>query len=481
MIFALRNNRQLFLATTSALLALSACSGKIPAQVAATSSAGTAAAAGTVGVSAGADRTATGADAGAGTGANSSAGAGVGANVAVTTTLTPLPTASAPISVPTSLPSLVPSALPTALPSALPTAIPSAKASVAVVVQPDAGGGNGGFVAPPLPTPRPTANTFASAGASAAQDFITFHNPADTATVVAINRTLKVTFSQAMDQATFINANFKVTNGAGPDLGGTVAYDAPTKTATYTAPVANYPLNTLLTATLTTGITSGTVPLVAPYSWKFTTGTAVSVPTVLLGADIAPMVVFGNTGVTNTGNTTIVGDLGCITPSFTGSSTVTFNPGVIHSNDTAAQAATLQMGTAYTDAQSRAGGNLPSGDLALISPIAPGLYPTNVAFTLAGGKTVLIDGHGDADAVWIFKTSGKLLLAPGAQVILSGRAQAKNIFWTTADDTVLDTTSVLVGTVLSKFQVNFLTGASLVGRALAQTQVTLQANTITKP
>ena len=60
-------------------------------------------------------------------------------------------------------------------------------------------------------------------------------------------------------------------------------------------------------------------------------------------------------------------------------------------------------------------------------------------------------------------------------------AQAKNIFWQVAGIVTLGTTSHFEGIVLSKTSINLKTGAFLNGRALAQTSVFLDKNTVTKP
>ena len=91
--------------------------------------------------------------------------------------------------------------------------------------------------------------------------------------------------------------------------------------------------------------------------------------------------------------------------------------------------------------------------------------------TLAGG----------ANDVWIFETTGDLTMAVGKQVILSGGAQAKNVFWQVAGKVVLGGTSHFEGILLCKTDVTLQTGATMNGRILAQTQVALQQATVTQP
>jgi hypothetical protein len=66
-------------------------------------------------------------------------------------------------------------------------------------------------------------------------------------------------------------------------------------------------------------------------------------------------------------------------------------------------------------------------------------------------------------------------------VTLTGGAQAKNVFWQVGGGVAIGTTAHLEGIVLSKTNVAVKTGASVHGRLLAQTAVTLQMNTVTQP
>ena len=91
--------------------------------------------------------------------------------------------------------------------------------------------------------------------------------------------------------------------------------------------------------------------------------------------------------------------------------------------------------------------------------------------TLSGGPT----------AVWIFQIAGTLTIASAKQIILSGGANPKNIFWQVAGASTLGTYSHFEGNILGKTGINMQTGGSINGRLLAQTAVTLQQNTVVKP
>ena len=116
--------------------------------------------------------------------------------------------------------------------------------------------------------------------------------------------------------------------------------------------------------------------------------------------------------------------------------------------------------------------------------LSPGLYKwaSSVDFTSSvtfNGTNA--SGEPDADAVWILQISGDLTAGSGAIVTLVGGAKAENIFWQVAGATTLRTTSEMQGVILCATGIEFDTGSSLVGAALSQMAVTLDAATITKP
>jgi hypothetical protein len=64
---------------------------------------------------------------------------------------------------------------------------------------------------------------------------------------------------------------------------------------------------------------------------------------------------------------------------------------------------------------------------------------------------------------------------------VSQRCSSQNIFWQTAGAVTLGSTSHFEGNILSKTGINLKTGASINGRMMVQTAVTLQMNTVTQP
>lgn len=95
-------------------------------------------------------------------------------------------------------------------------------------------------------------------------------SPADTATGVAANSAISVTFSEGMMASTITPSTFTLSGG----VTGTVSYDPVNKIATFT-PSSNLAYSTTYTATVTIGVKdSAGNPMGSNYTWNFTTGEA---------------------------------------------------------------------------------------------------------------------------------------------------------------------------------------------------------------
>jgi hypothetical protein len=137
------------------------------------------------------------------------------------------------------------------------------------------------------------------------------------------------------------------------------------------------------------------------------------------------------------------------------------------------------MQTAYTDAAGRSNPDfleLGAGSIGG-QTLTPGLYKWTSAVVIPTDVTI----SGGPDDVWIFQVAGTLTMSSAVRITLSGGAQAKNIFWQVAGSVTLGTTSHFEGIVLGQTGINLQTGATINGRMLAQTAVTLQMNTVTRP
>lgn len=141
--------------------------------------------------------------------------------------------------------------------------------------------------------------------------------------------------------------------------------------------------------------------------------------------------------------------------------------------------AVLDMGFAYDDAAGRVFPDfteLGAGEIGGLT-LEPGLYKWGTGLLITTDVTLT----GGPDDVWIFQVAGTLNQANGTRVTLAGGARAKNIYWQVAGAATLGTTAHFEGILLGKTLIAVNTGASVNGRLLAQTAVTLQMNAVTQP
>jgi hypothetical protein len=307
--------------------------------------------------------------------------------------------------------------------------------------------------------------------------------PPNGANGVCPNTIVVATFSEAMNPSTINATTFTLTGPGGASVTGVVTYDAPSHVATFT-PSSNLALDTLYTATVTTGAQDlfGN-PLASDFVWTFTTAAVTcQTPVPPLGS-AANFVILAGSTVTNTGPTVVsLGDLG-LSP---GSAVTGFPPGtltppaVMHITDPVAAQAQLDLTTAYIYTAGLPGGAVLPGDMSGLT-FAPGLYKTSSTVMLSAGN-VTFDAQGDPNAVFIFQIGSTLTTLGSTQVVLAGGAQAKNIFWQVGSSATLGTNSIFQGTIMALQSITLDTGATLTGRALARNAaVTLDSNIVTAP
>jgi len=210
-------------------------------------------------------------------------------------------------------------------------------------------------------------------------------------------------------------------------------------------------------------------------------------------------VLIAKTGISTTGTTSITGNIGVspaaatyitgfslILDASTTFSTSSYITGQVYAADyteptpTKMTTAIGDMVTAYNDA---AGRKLPDHSELYLGnltgqTLTPGLYNwTSGVQASSAGFTI----SGSATDVWIFQIAQNLELTSGTIVTLSGGARASNIFWQVAGNVTLGTTVQMQGIILCKTQIALNTGATLNGRALSQTAITLDANVAITP
>jgi hypothetical protein len=198
-------------------------------------------------------------------------------------------------------------------------------------------------------------------------------------------------------------------------------------------------------------------------------------------ASTASYAVLASSTVTSTGATVLTGDLG-LSP---GTSVTGFPPGKITGTQNVttpgAAGAEANLTIAYNNAAGRS--NCPVTVAGNIGgqTLAPGLYKSTSSLAISSGDLTL-SGGGNPNAVFVFQVASSFTTTSGRAVVLTGGAQAGNVFWQIGSSATIGTTSTMKGTILAHSSISFLTGSSLTGRAMVETgQISLAGATITVP
>ncbi|MBN2756890.1 MAG: DUF3494 domain-containing protein [Bacteroidales bacterium] len=316
-------------------------------------------------------------------------------------------------------------------------------------------------------------------------------NPDDLETSVAIDKVISIEFSEAMNQSTITTSSFKLMLGA-TIVQGTVNYSG--SLATFT------PTENLITGTYTASITTeaknlNNIPILNDYVWSFSTNETIGAPSVNLKTVdrfgiIAGVAVNNNAGF-STINNVDVGIYPGIRTSVTGFPPAVIVNGVIYASDDASPipAMLIQAKQDLSDAflfAERASTIAPitvSGDQGG-KTLAPGIYKSLSTLLIQSGDLTL-DAQGDENAVWIFQIASDFTTVGGAgrDVILTGGAQAKNIFWQTGRSATIGDYTTFKGNILALTSITMNSYAVAEGRMLARNGavVMTHTNTINKP
>lgn len=218
-------------------------------------------------------------------------------------------------------------------------------------------------------------------------------------------------------------------------------------------------------------VATAAVALLATAPPAFAVGTTVGLGTV------GSYSVLGGQSVTNTGPSTLSGDVG-VNP---GTSITGFPPGVIggvfHNNDGPSLQAQSDLTTAYNNAAGQASDASVGAELGGLT-LTPGVYTAEASTQITGPLT--LDAQGNPNAVFIFQVGSALTTATSSSVLLLGDAQSCHVFWQIGSSATLGTNSTFVGTIMALTSITANTGATVEGRALARNgSVTLDTNVFT--
>jgi Ice-binding-like/Bacterial Ig-like domain len=332
------------------------------------------------------------------------------------------------------------------------------------------------------PSGVPLANnfvwTFSTGSSSCTPPTVISVAPPNGSSGICPNTLVTATFSEAMKASTINTTTFTLTGPGSTPVGGTVTYVVSSDVATFT-PTNPLALNTLYTATITTGAQDlAGDPLASDFVWTFTTSINPCQATVPLGTACSFGILGGST-VTSLGPSVVTGDVGV----WPGSAITGFPPatltGTEHAADAVAMTAQGDLTTAYNFAAGAAGGAVLPADIGG-ETLAPGVYKTTSAQPSLGiTGDLTLAGNG----VYIFQIVSTLTTAAtNSNVILTGGATAGDVFWQVGSSATLGTSTTFAGTIMAQASVSLSTGATLNGRALARTgAVTLLSNPVNVP
>ena len=215
--------------------------------------------------------------------------------------------------------------------------------------------------------------------------------------------------------------------------------------------------------------------------------TAHAASVVSLGA-ASSYAVLAATTVTDAGASTISGELG-VAP---GTAVTGFPPGIvingsIHSNDPATNDAHVDAHSAYVAAAAQPSDRVvgtsnlaaagPAGNL---NTLTPGVYSSASSLDLTG--TLVLDGQGNPESVFLFQAGSTLTTASYSEVTLINGAQASHVFWQLGSSATLGTYSRMVGTILAHTSITSTTAVVTTGRLIALgAAVTLDGGSVSAP
>lgn len=196
---------------------------------------------------------------------------------------------------------------------------------------------------------------------------------------------------------------------------------------------------------------------------------------------VGSFAVLAGSTVTNTGPSTIHGDLG-VSPGLavTGFPPGLVSGGVTHTGDAVALQAQSDTATAYDAlAAQPCTVDLTGKDLGGMT-LLPGVYCFSSSAQLSGA--LVLDAGGKNDAVFIFKTESTLTTASNASVRVINGGSNCDVFWKIGSSATIGTGTSFAGSILALASITLTTGATVSGRALARSgAVTMDNNAVSLP
>ncbi len=215
------------------------------------------------------------------------------------------------------------------------------------------------------------------------------------------------------------------------------------------------------------------------------TAAAVATPTISLGAASGYAIV-ARTAITNVGTTTLNGPAGSNNVGLSAAAAAAW---AVPSSSIIGLELKSQADAAATNAQAAiSSANSTARSLTSTSAIGatldgltltPGVYDAPSAVNMAASQTLVLNGQGDANAVFVIRIQGALTLGASDHITLSNGAQAANVFWIVDGAVSIGAAASFAGVIITPAAITLGASASVHGQALSMSgAVTLDSNTI---
>ena len=323
---------------------------------------------------------------------------------------------------------------------------------------------------------------------------ITSTSPLNNATNVSLNSKVSATFNEQMLGTSISNTTFKLKLGT-TAVSGSVYMVGNTA---FFEPLVNLISGKTYVATVTKEVKNAAgIKLANDYSWTFSTKKPLG-PLAPTLNEVEAFGIIAGTAVSNNAGFSKINNLDVglypgVRSSITGFPPAVIVNGAIHASDDLTPVgiaalllqAKTDLTTAYlfAEAASTPAPATVAGDQGG-KTLAPGIYKTTSTLLIQNGDLTL-DAQGDVNAVWIFQIASTLTTVGGAggDIILSGGAQAKNIYWQVGSSATLGGYTKFKGNILALTSITMGVYSVADGRMLARNGAVsmVSTNTINKP
>ena len=169
----------------------------------------------------------------------------------------------------------------------------------------------------------------------------------------------------------------------------------------------------------------------------------------------------------NTGTSVISGNIGTNVGSVTGFDSPSVVNGSIYVANGATSQAASDLMNAYNELNAITPTNTSHAPAFGNETLTPGVYAEGGAGSIAG--TLVLDGQGNSNAIFVFKIGGALTGGAASAVTLTNGAKASNVFWLVNGAVSMGASSTLRGTIIANGALSMADGGMLYGRLLSTT------------